>query len=95
MVQNLDSTWRNVFDGSEMTALLIQRNIQHFSQADGTPFASTPLTDILGRGATNEASQKILDGDTSHTDALPLTEATHEILRHLKRLAEPFPPIQF
>ena len=69
-----------------MNQLIIQRNITHFSQAEGTPFTLPGLSELLGKYATTPISQQILDG-TYNIDTVPTTEATKIILRECKRIA--------
>lgn len=76
----------NIQDQHEINDLLIERNLKHFSQADGTPFTSTPLTTLLGRYGTNRNCAQILDGKLD-VDKIELTDAVKTLLRAIKRIA--------
>jgi hypothetical protein len=54
-----------IFDQEEMEQALNDHNIKHFSQADGTPFASEPIRSTFGLTGTNANSMALLNGDTS------------------------------
>jgi hypothetical protein len=58
-----------IYDKSQIDHTLLHRNIQHFSQADKTPFTKSPLLDILGEDGCTEAAFRILDGQVP--DGLP------------------------
>ena len=86
LVEDGNGNMTTVHDQAEINNLLLERNAKHFSQADGTPFTCSPLTELLGRHGTNANCQKILDG-TFDTSTIQTTEATKEILRQLKRIS--------
>jgi hypothetical protein len=46
---------------NEMDTTLLKQNINHFKQADGTPFTRSPLLDIIGEDGCAEGALKILD----------------------------------
>jgi hypothetical protein len=73
-----------IYDPEKMFSAIIERNIQHFSQADGTPFTIEPLKSLLGPYATSEFAQSILLGEVDIL-SLPVSEATKAILLHLKK----------
>jgi hypothetical protein len=58
----------------EIHSSLLTRNINHFSQADNTPFAKGCFRDMCGKYGTNTLSKKVLDGSPppelpNHSDA--------------------------
>ncbi|KAL7559678.1 hypothetical protein ACA910_002387 [Epithemia clementina (nom. ined.)] len=70
--------WQLIVDQNEITTRLIQRNNDHFGQANGTPFTVQPLLDIIGRNADHDLA--------SVRDALQCPEnsdATTALLHHL------------
>ena len=75
-------SWITTRDPQLMTSLLIERNQTHFSQADSSPFATSPLTDFFGPNGTNVQSQQILDG-LFPIGAIDTTPSTKSFLRHL------------
>jgi hypothetical protein len=46
----------------EMDTVLLDRNIDHFAQAHGTPFTISPLLEIFGTDGCTQAALSILDG---------------------------------
>ena len=75
---NEPAKWKTIFDAKRITELLIARNKKHFSQATGTPFASTPLLEIVGQNAEHglECIQEALDQPEN-------SAATNAILNNL------------
>jgi hypothetical protein len=41
--------------------VLLNRNIDHFAQANGTPFTVSPLLDLIGEDGCTQAALDILD----------------------------------
>jgi hypothetical protein len=67
---------------------IIERNKIHFSQADGTPFTVSPLTDILGRYGTNQNADEILAG-TYPLETIELPKKGKEaVMKILEKLGE-------
>jgi len=83
---NEPAKWTTIFDSQRITHLLIDRNKKHFSQATGTPFASSPLLDIVGRNAEHglDCIQEALEQPEN-------SEATKAILINLQSYK--LPPI--
>lgn len=59
-----------------METALTERNLRHFSQADGTPFASQPLTNI------SDAARQLVEG-TNPVDASTVSEAPYAIIQNV------------
>jgi len=74
-----------VFDPSEITMKLLERNQHHFNQAQGTPFTIPPLSELLTWSGTSDSATAILDGRFP-IEELSLPEAETTILRLLKRI---------
>jgi hypothetical protein len=51
-----------IYEKSKVDTTLLHRNITHFSQAEGTPFTTSPLLDILGDDGCTPAALQILEG---------------------------------
>jgi Reverse transcriptase (RNA-dependent DNA polymerase) len=68
---------------NSMQEYLYNRNIRHFSQAELTPFTTSPLIDLLQYNGTNEESRRILEGDLDRIQLDELSEATKQILQML------------
>jgi hypothetical protein len=82
-----DGTTIRIDTAEEMNRALVERNIKHFSQADGTPFTREELQTILGRYATSIDSERILRG-IYDIDSIDTTDATKCILKSLKKEKE-------
>ena len=54
---------KTVYDPVEIESLLITRNINHFGQAQGSPFTIPPLSKKLGYEGTNEFAARIINGE--------------------------------
>jgi hypothetical protein len=48
----------------QLDPTLLNRNIDHFAQADGTPFTTDLLIDLIGLDGCSEEALKIIQGDT-------------------------------
>jgi hypothetical protein len=57
-----DIIWGEITDPKEVERRLIQRNKEHFQQANGTPFTESPLLDIFGQAGTNQAAEDLYNG---------------------------------
>jgi hypothetical protein len=72
---------------NELNPILLTRNIDHVSQAHGTPFTLQPILQLFGSdGCTNEALAA-LDGD------IPTNISRHSkiLLQHMQRVRDPIP----
>jgi hypothetical protein len=85
LVEKKDGTTDRITDKAGMEEKLIEQFQKHYSQADGTPFTRSPLTDILGRYGTTEEASWLFDGTFTISDDTEIDEATKSILRKLKR----------
>ena len=54
--------WGSVTDRPDIERLILDCNIEHFSQAGETPLASNEIIDMLEFGGDTEMAQQILDG---------------------------------
>ncbi len=85
LVENEDGTTERITDKTDMEGKLIEQFQKHYSQADGTPFTQSPLTDILGRYGTTEEARWLFDGTFQMEDDPEIGEAAKSILRKLKK----------
>jgi hypothetical protein len=76
-----------VYEKSKVDSTLLNRNSMHFSQAEGTPFTTSPLLDILGDDGCTPAALQVLE------DHIPsgLPKYPNLILTKLKKAREPIP----
>jgi hypothetical protein len=86
LIEMEDGTTECITEKEEMENKIIDRNISHFSQADGSPFTVSPLIDLLGRYGTSEEARQLLDGEFPLENE-DLTEATKKILELMKRVS--------
>jgi hypothetical protein len=84
IIQDANGSQETIFDPDIMYKRLIDRNIKHFSQADGTPFTVEPLKSLLGPYGTSEFAADLLAGNID-IDTLDVNEATRTILEQLQR----------
>jgi hypothetical protein len=83
--QPMQTTIQRIQTKNELDNALLNRNIKHFAQAQGTPFTIPPLSTTLGFAGCNDAAQRILNG----TIPSNLTKHTKMILTHLQRIRQP------
>jgi hypothetical protein len=57
------TSWKTTTIHKEIEAQLIQRNISHFGQANGTLFGSTEFQQDFGYTGTGETVKKLLNGE--------------------------------
>jgi Reverse transcriptase (RNA-dependent DNA polymerase) len=81
LIEEPDGT-RTTLEGDEMVEAIISRNIEHFSQAEGTPFTTEPLRSLLGQNATTPFAQQLLECNANIND-LDISAASKAILRKL------------
>ena len=84
ILQTTSEGTKRISDRDEMYMKLIERNIAHFSQSDGTPMTEEPMRTLLGSTATNSFCNDILNG-TIDLQGLSINEATKAILNNLKK----------
>ena len=75
--------YKTIFDLSEITSQLIDRNVQHFGQAKETPLATGQFAEDIGISATNDFADEILNGtaDFSKYNLSPETTLMLETLK--------------
>jgi hypothetical protein len=59
---NINPTPRRIQTKPQMDKVLLDRNINHFSQSYGTPFTISPLLEVFGTDGCTEAALSIFDG---------------------------------
>jgi hypothetical protein len=57
-----DIEWGETTEPKEVQNRLLERNKDHFRQANGTPFTVSPLIDIFGQAGTNQAAEDLYNG---------------------------------
>jgi hypothetical protein len=57
------ATWRKVTDPVEMEDILLERNMSHFGQAQGTPFTVAPIVDAIGYDGEGSLEEMIKQSD--------------------------------
>jgi hypothetical protein len=54
---------KDISEPDEMYRLILERNFQHFGQANGSPFTVAPLREWLGKCGETETGQALLKGE--------------------------------
>eukprot|EP00957_Ditylum_brightwellii_P128485 9799957-Ditylum_brightwellii.AAC.1 len=62
---------------------LARQHIKHFGQAQGTPFTTTPLTEIFGEALETEATKKFVDNNLDPNSIDSIDETTLKVLQGL------------
>jgi hypothetical protein len=68
-----------------MDSTLLTQNINHFSQADGSPFTRQPLLDIVGDDGCALGALQILEGNIPNN----LDRHTKILLKQIQQVQEP------
>jgi hypothetical protein len=76
-----------VYEKTKVDHTLLQRNISHFSQADKTPFTTSPLLEIIGEDGCTNAALEILEGRIPKG----IPKFPTMILQKLKRVRDQIP----
>jgi Reverse transcriptase (RNA-dependent DNA polymerase) len=82
----LDDTmekWKRGTDEAEIEQLLINRNIEHFKQANQSPFTQKKLLDTFGYKGVNKNSQNLINKKIRPTDTLDENEYVNQFIEKL------------
>jgi hypothetical protein len=79
------TTWKTVETPAEIEFYIRMRNRQHFGQAQGTPFTTSPLVQRFDWAANSTESELTLNGDFTSED---VDELQRLLLSHCKREQE-------
>ena len=82
-----------IFQPEEIERKILQRNKRHFSQAQGTPFTVSPLSDIFGYDGVTEEANSLLNGKLD-ISTIETSEAAQSILEALSQPREGIQDIQ-
>ena len=69
-----------IHDHEEIESKLIERNIAHFGQAQGSPFTVPRMSETLGYEGTNEYSKQIIQGEDLQDDMNNMTRGVRNII---------------
>jgi hypothetical protein len=75
--------WRTIECPKEIEKTLLERNLQHFGQSQGTPWTVPPLSQEVNFEASSAITDLLLNGSYTHED---LDDVTELLISHLKRL---------
>jgi hypothetical protein len=76
--------WKNVTKPDEIEYYLQIRNRFHFGQAQGTPFTTPPLSDLINWPNDTAFANEILKGDADLSTLDTLTDLTKTLLHECK-----------
>ena len=82
--EGIDLQYMEITDGPTIERLLLDRNVRHFRQAEGTPLASPECIEAIGFGATSPLAQAILSGD-GNIDNITTDAASKLFLHEMKQ----------
>jgi hypothetical protein len=74
--------WTMIHEHELLQEYLLHRNTNHFGQAQGTPFTTTPLNKINWT-ATLEHARELLENRSVHQDLDQDNPYAREILNHI------------
>ncbi|KAI2491614.1 hypothetical protein MHU86_22931 [Fragilaria crotonensis] len=77
--------WQQIDVPEEILRHLTRRNQQHFGQAQGTPFTTSPLAESLGFGGGSWAGDDLLNGQF---DTQGMDENVSILIRHIRHIEE-------
>ena len=75
--------WHTVTDPSQIAHHLIQRNQQHFGQAQGTPFTVHPISTAVDFRASTSTTEMILAGDYHPSE---VDTVTQQVIKQLQKI---------
>jgi hypothetical protein len=78
-------TWKRIYDPKQVEACILNRNIQHFGQANGTLFTTTAITDIFDYDGTSPQVEDLLQGNMDINLIPTATESAHILLQTLSK----------
>jgi hypothetical protein len=84
---NGEEQWKLLIDPEEIERTIITRNIQHFGQANDTPFNNQAFTDIFAINGDSEATEALLRGELPNIDKLPIE--VQLILKEIAKAPQP------
>jgi hypothetical protein len=87
-----NTTWTVIVKRQAIFEALIKNGEEHFSQASHTPFASSPVADVLGPYKFNKVSQQILRGEFD-IDSITEDIQLHSIMKAMSH-SNPINPIE-
>jgi hypothetical protein len=67
-----------------MDTTLLAQNVQHFAQADGTPFTRQPLLDIVGDDGCALGALRILEGNLPKN----INRHTQILFKHMQQIRQ-------
>ena len=76
--------YMEITDGPTIERLLLDRNIRHFRQAEGTPLASPECINAIGFGGTSPLAQELLHG-SGDIDNITTNAASQLFLSEMKQ----------
>lgn len=86
-------TWRTETQSEQVLHQLLHRNIQHFGQAEGTPFTVSPLSDQLGYTGMSSTGTQLIQEGIMPSSLDPCQLHVKIILHHLGSDASTYTPI--
>ena len=91
-----DNQWITLSNPQAIETALLQRNRDHFAQAQGTPFTTSPLTDHYDFSATHALDDAVLQSALCSSDVNDITKSLLSLLqtRTLPTLHHTFTPEQ-
>jgi ribonuclease HI len=75
--------WKTITIPTECKSKLIVRNIGHFGQSKDTPFATSPLNNLLGYKGTSIIATSLIFNKTKHPDFNNLPDHVKDIINKL------------
>jgi hypothetical protein len=87
LIRSNEATPHRINDKDELDVVLLERNVEHFQQAQGTPFTISPLLDLIGHNGCSNYALQILEGNVP--DNIPVT--AKKLLKQAKKVRTPIP----
>jgi hypothetical protein len=79
------ASWSTITDPLLIEERLLARNITHFGQTEGTLFTTKRLQELFGYSRVNEATEHLLNGNSTIPSELELSPGGHTLLNLLSK----------
>jgi hypothetical protein len=76
-------TWRRLYDPVHIEETLLERNIKHFGQAEGTLFTRTDITEMFDYEGTSTSVNDLLQGKLDSINIPDVTDSACKLLQML------------
>jgi ribonuclease HI len=78
-------TWRRIYDPQQVETYILERNIKHFGQAEGSLFTRHTMTDLFDYDGTTPQVNDLLQGNIDINSIPAVTDSVRTLLQTLSK----------